>query len=408
MTRVAIVTGGYFPVPPAKGGAVEALDQYLVEQNEERGELDLVVYSCDDPEARREASRFTRTSFVFVRTPTVVRAADHIVYFLAKNVLRKEKHMSYRYIFQRLHFIRKVGKGLAEEPVDRILFENHPTLLMALRVAGNRERYAGKYDYHMHNSPSGFFGCEEEFLGCRKVIGVSRYILGEAERLTGGRIDASRLVVLRNRVDDAAFSGRIDKGQLDALRENLGIPAGAKVVLFGGRLCSEKGALELVQAFGRLRDASAVLLVLGSYYYGSKMKSEYEERLGVAAESLGDRIKFTGFVEHEKMPLYYALADCVAAPSVWDDPAPLAVIEPLTAGKPLVTTAMGGIPEYATDGVDSVVLPLEGDFVDRLAAAIDGVLDGSIVLNRNEAADWGVTGYYDDFLGLMTEDDLDG
>ena len=405
--KVALVTGGYFPVPPAKGGAVEALVQYLIEQNERRGSLELIVYSCDDPEARRVASRFGCTRFVFVRTPAIVKIADRVVYFLAKSVLRKEKHMSYRYILQRLHFIRTVGRNLANDPVDRVVFENHPTLLGALRIAGNRERYAGRYDYHMHNSLSGLFGCEEEFLGCRKVIGVSRYILKEARRLTGAKIDDSKLVVLRNRVDDAVFSKKITKAEVDALRGQHAIPNGSKVVLFAGRLCSEKGALELIEAFSKLHDSSAVLLVLGSYYYGSKMKSEYERHLSVAAESLGGRIIFTGFVGHDKMPRYLALADCVVAPSVWDDPAPLSVIEPLTAGKPLVTTRRGGIPEYASDGIDSVVLLLGEGFVDRLAGAIDGVLDGSVTLGRNESADWSVAGYYDDFLKLMTEEGLD-
>ena len=34
--------------------------------------------------------------------------------------------------------------ALAEEPMDRIVFDNSPTLLMALRVKGNRQRYAKK------------------------------------------------------------------------------------------------------------------------------------------------------------------------------------------------------------------------------------------------------------------------
>lgn len=402
--KVAIVTGGYFPVPPVKGGAVEALVQYLIEQNEEEGYLELVIYSCDDPEARCQAGRYRNASFRFVATPSIVRAADYVAYFFAKNVLRKKKHMSYRYVFQRLYFIRRVGRDLSSNPVDRVVFENHPSLFMALRVSDNRKRYAGRYDYHMHNVFDGFFGCKDEFLGCRKIISVSRYTLNEVKKLCGGEIDESRLVVLRNRVDEAAFADEVDVGKIANLRRRYGIPSKSKVVLFGGRLCPEKGALELVEAFSHLKDRDAVLLILGSYYYGSQMRSEYEKRLAVAAETLGERIKFAGFVSHDDMPAYYALADCVVAPSVWSDPAPLAVIEPLTAGRPLVTTEMGGIPEYATDGVDSVVLPLGDDLTERLAKAIDDVLSGGIALHGNPNADWSIKSYYGDFVRLMVDE----
>ena len=401
--RVAIVTGGYFPVPPTKGGAVETLVEYIIQQNETKHELDLVVYSCDDADARRESQGFSATEFRFVDTPALLRAGDRIVYFLTKNVLRKKKHMSYRYILQRLHFIRSVGKSLAQEGFDRVVFENHPTLLGALDVSSNSEHYADKCIYHMHNVFGSFFGRKEELLSCRRVLGVSNYTLEGLKKLSQGEIDDSKLKVLRNRVDENVFTGNISPERAQELRQRHSIPDGAKVVLFGGRLTWEKGALELIEAFGKLGDVNAVLLVVGAYYYGSQMKSEYEERLEAAAKSLGGRIVFTGFVAHDEMPDYYALADVVCAPSVASDSAPLAVIEPLTAGRPVVTTRIGGIPEYATDGVDSVVLPLGEGLEDRLAAAIRGVLSGEVRLGVNEAESWDIASFYTDFVRLVSE-----
>lgn len=353
--------------------------------------------------ALAKAKGFEKCVYRNIVSPLPVRAADCLIYFIAKVVLRKKRHFSYRYILQRLWFIRSVGKGLAKEPVDRIVFENSPTLLMALRVKGNRERYADKWMYHMHNIVPSFFGCEEDMLACRKVLGVSEYALRELQEFSGNRFDASRLVVLRNKVDERVFTGKISPERAAELRTRHGIADDAKIVLFGGRLTPEKGALELIKAFGKLADMNAVLLVVGAYYYGSKMKSEYEERLETAAKSLGDRIVFTGFVAHDEMPDYYALADVVCAPSVASDSAPLAVIEPLTAGRPVVTTQIGGIPEYATDGVDSVVLPLGEGLEDRLATAIRGVLAGEIRLGANESESWDVASFYRDFVRLVGE-----
>ena len=401
--RVAIVTGGFFTLFSSKNGAVETLAEEIVLQNEVVGDLDLVIYGIADDEAKSNTKGFKKCSFKHIETPLLVRAGDRFIYFVAKDILRKKKHLSYRYILQRLWFIRTVGKGLAEEPVDRIVFENSPTLLMALRVKDNRQRYAGKWMYHMHNIVPSFFGCEDDILACRKVLGVSEYALGELQKFAGNKFDESKLVVLRNKVDEKVFTGEIAPERAAELRARHGIDDDAKVVLFGGRLTPEKGALELIEAFGKLGDVNAVLLVVGAYYYGSQMKSEYEERLEAAAKSLGGRIVFTGFVAHDEMPDYYALADVVCAPSVASDSAPLAVIEPLTAGRPVVTTQIGGIPEYATDGVDSVVLPLGEGLEDRLAAAIRGVLSGEVRLGVNEAESWDVASFYRDFVRLVSE-----
>jgi len=83
------------------------------------------------------------------------------------------------------------------------------------------------------------------------------------------------------------------------------------------------------------------------------------------ATQAGDRIVFTGFVPYERMPAVYAAADVCCLPSIWDDPAPLAVIEAVVAGKPLITTHSGGIPEYVND-THAVVL----DRGSRLVGAI--------------------------------------
>ena len=81
------------------------------------------------------------------------------------------------------------------------------------------------------------------------------------------------------------------------------------------------------------------------------------------------RIIFTGFVNYEDMPAIYAMSDICVLPSIWDDPAPLAVIESLVSGKPLITTRSGGIPEYA-DEQSAIILERGDQLVDQLADAM--------------------------------------
>ena len=69
------------------------------------------------------------------------------------------------------------------------------------------------------------------------------------------------------------------------------------------------------------------------------------------------------------MPAIYAMSDICCLPSIWNDPAPLAVIEALASGKPLITTKSGGIPEYADDQA-AVILEKDENLVSNLSSAI--------------------------------------
>ena len=114
--KVALITSGYFPVPAAMGGAVEALDENLIKQNEIEDRIHLIVFSC----YIRDKQNKIRKSIVVVnlyllKFLKIIQFGDKILYFIAKNILKKKKSMSYRYILQRLFYIRKVAQFLYKE-----------------------------------------------------------------------------------------------------------------------------------------------------------------------------------------------------------------------------------------------------------------------------------------------------
>jgi glycosyltransferase involved in cell wall biosynthesis len=61
-------------------------------------------------------------------------------------------------------------------------------------------------------------------------------------------------------------------------------------------------------------------------------------------------------------------ARAVVFPSLWHEPAGLVTLEAAAAGRPVIASAVGGIPEYATDAFAERVPP--GD-AEQLAARID-------------------------------------
>ncbi len=400
--NVAIVTSGYLPVPNTQGGAVEALDMLLIDQNEVAGHLDLVVYSAWDADAARIAQQYRHTQFEFVRPPAIVRAMDGAVYWIVKHILRASKNMSFRYVLQRLWFIRAVGARLAAADHDAVVVENHPTLFAALRRRGNSSRYRDRVFFHLHNEVTRDFGNADEIVEVKRVLGVSSYINHTLQRRFPEMCD-DQFTVLRNAVDTTRFGTAESETEGNKLRSEWGVGRDDVVFLYSGRLTAEKGAGELLQAFVGADLSNAKLVLVGGYFFGTGLTSEFETRLRDLASEAGDRIVFTGYVPYERMPEIYAAADVCCLPSIWDDPAPLAVIEAVAAGKALITTRSGGIPEYVDD-THAIVLERDSGIVGaiseamrRLASdrALRDAMGRATVVRRDEL---GADRLYDDFV----------
>ena len=71
---------------------------------------------------------------------------------------------------------------------------------------------------------------------------------------------------------------------------------------------------------------------------------------------LADRCEFVGAVPHSEVLRRIASAQAVVVPSRSDN-CPLVAIESLALGRPVVASAVGGIPEIVRDGVDGFLVP---------------------------------------------------
>ena len=80
--EVAVVTSGYLPIPPTKGGAVENIIYNLIRENETFHACDFTVYSIADQ--NRERFRFTKIRQI--QTGMLAGMLDRMLYFFAKNV----------------------------------------------------------------------------------------------------------------------------------------------------------------------------------------------------------------------------------------------------------------------------------------------------------------------------------
>jgi len=137
----------------------------------------------------------------------------------------------------------------------------------------------------------------------------------------------------------------------DEIKERLGVPSTAKMLLYVGRLAPEKNLLMLLEAFVTIsaEDRDAYLIVAGSGRSASTLKHR-AENLGIS-----DRTVFTGFIQRTKLDPLYRAAEAFLFPSKTETQG-LAVGEALAAGTPAVVVNAGGAPESVSDGVDGFLI----------------------------------------------------
>lgn len=139
-----------------------------------------------------------------------------------------------------------------------------------------------------------------------------------------------------------------------AAREALGLPAGSTVVAFLGRLSPEKAPEVLLRA---VRGTRLRVLVAG----------EGPLRDALEAETEPAQVRFLGFLPDVAPVL--AAADVLALPSRTEG-LPMAVLEAMAAGLPVVASAVGSLPEVLGGGAGILVPP--GD-VSALRLALEGL-----------------------------------
>lgn len=375
LPHVTFLTAGLLPVPAVDGGAVESLVETLVRQNELTPRFDFEVVSIGSEQAEEASRAYGHTSFSFLFEPKAVVALDKAAFAVAKRLFKKRNISAYRYIFRRLWFVRAMGKHLARRDCGTLVIENHPSIYLALKSHGNADAYAGRYCYHLHNEFSDLYGCKEIAQRAQAVLSISEFIQNSYETLLGGLAPEQKRV-LHNCVDCDRFSEPVAASRVRAFRDSFGIPHDAFAYMFSGRITPEKGVKELLEAFSLVSDdnPNVYLMIVGSAFYNSDISSGYEAEVKELAETIGDRVVFTGYIPQGEIALAYASADACCVPSIWDEPAGLAVLEGMAAGKPVIATRSGGIPEYAKDG--SAIL-VENDVwvAGRLAQAMKEVLE---------------------------------
>jgi len=182
-----------------------------------------------------------------------------------------------------------------------------------------------------------------------------------ADLVGTGLLPRERITVIPNGID----VGRVQSGGGRGFRLLSDIGPDVPVVAVVGRLVPDKGHSVAIRAFAELlkKLPGARLVIAGSGHLEEKLRK-------LAGELLPDgAVLFTGYRSDVSEVL--DAADVVLVTS-YREGMPHVVLEAMAAGRPVVASAVAGIPEMLEDGVEGLLVPAGSHTA--AAAAVERVL----------------------------------
>ena len=355
-----IITHQGLPVPSVGGGAVQQLITNLLNVNEEKKKVKFIVTSCYDARASKIKFSYSKVYYFknrIIRSPKSIYLLIRCIFWHIGNLIRGKKITSLKrdpigfYTFQHRYIAKK-------EKVDVVVLENVP----------NSEVYASLKDIvgednvynHLHWVRVGKMS---ERQAIPNSISISEYVKNEWVKEAP---NIGKNYVLYNCIDVEKFSHDLYDRKIK--RKELKIEDNDIIVLFCGRLLSVKGVNELLNAFEMIDNKRIKLILIGSANYSSSFETDFSRQIVDKAKRMNNVI-YLGYVPNELLPEYYASADILAVPSVWEEGAGLVAIEGMASGLPLVITQSGGMVEYVNDEC-AIKLPIDSELSNNLEKAI--------------------------------------
>lgn len=262
-----------------------------------------------------------------------------------------------------------IARQLASDPVDIVFSELYrwPTDEMHRMVAVARRKAIDVV--HTHMSRAHFFGVLLRWFGNVPCVATAHNRLfqphwmlndlviavSDATRRyhqTYNLVRADRIVTVHNFIDYGHFAG-VPFTARDEIRRELNIHPASQVIAVVGNVIPQKGQIYAVRAMPKILSAlpHTKLLLVGEIGHPA-----YADDVRRAAADLGvaDQIVWAG--ERDDVNRILAAVDVSVLPSLREALA-MTILEAMAAGRPVVATNVGGIPECIEPGKTGVLVP---------------------------------------------------
>jgi glycosyltransferase involved in cell wall biosynthesis len=204
--------------------------------------------------------------------------------------------------------------------------------------------------------------------GSRADVEIPRW--GTMRRRLAGRIMAApnHVVVLTRRMEDTLRS-TVPGARITVIPNAVTpilpvppLPDGPPTLGMIGHLDGRKGECDLIRAVAAADVPSLRVLIAGGGP-GLQEAQDLAVRLGV-----GDRVEFLGVVAGGEKDRFFRRTHLICLPSRAEN-LPIALLEGMSYGRPVIATAVGGVPDLVREGENGWLVPPLAP--DHLARAIE-------------------------------------
>ena len=311
---ICINASGLLPIPPTKGGGIELVVYELSKRMAEKG-INVFVISSSSGKKREvfyNNLRFIDAN-IFLKSP-------FCIFKILKNIdliLSEERHNG----VASLLFSRRLP----------VVFHIHNAYPIIAREGASLMNYG--VDHAMTKTAAAI---------SRHVITGSNQI---KDALIGEGIPDNKVTVIPNAVDLDNFNPHVSG---DAVRKKYDL-TGKRVLLFVGRISPFKGLTEALKAVSMLdkkfRDVTFLIVgpKFGEVYFRGLLNLVNEL-------DLKERVIFTGKMSHADLPQFYAASDVFLFPTKGEGNSPLALLEAMASGVPIISSKIPSINEILSQG----------------------------------------------------------
>jgi glycosyltransferase involved in cell wall biosynthesis len=182
-------------------------------------------------------------------------------------------------------------------------------------------------------------------LFCNQIISVSEELKNE---LIKNKINESRITVIQNAVQPINNSNEYMVNRIP-MRKHLSIRDDTFIVGYIGRLSEEKGIVYLIKAIKIIEEnhKDIKLFIIGEGPQRSILEGF------VKSNKLESNVFFTGF--QSNIYEWLAALDIFVLPSLTEG-TPMALLEAMAAGVPVIASAVGGVPSVIDNGLNGFLI----------------------------------------------------
>jgi len=268
---------------------------------------------------------------------------------LKQKVWRRIVPVSIKLLMGTVRDTQKLARYFRKNPVNILHVNDAGAELasIAARLAGV-PHIVGTLHVLPYNKMQDWVSCLIEFFSIRSMhVAIAVSEATKRAWIQQTWIAADRIKVVLNGMDLSAFTREYD---VAAVRQELNIPAGAYVISVPARLHPLKGHQYLFEAVSQIRSElpQIMVLIIGDGVSRESLQKTVEE-LGI-----GSMVRFLG--HRADIARIMAASDLVVLPSLAETLG-LVLAEAQAAGKAVIATNIGGIPEVVENGVTGILIP---------------------------------------------------